>query len=423
MKRFLTGLLAAVCLLTGCAAGGDAFSDVPEDAACLADVQYACQSGAMQPQSRRHFAPDELLEAGDAALLLTTVYDAQGTSGGADEQKQEPLARAAELGLLLAADPAQPVTRAELAAGLVRALPEEATPPIGTVEDGAIADVGMGEPRAAGIYRLARAGILLPDDEDGDFGPDDPLTRAEAAGIAARALDPTRRIALSLLAPDTWPDLTEQPRADDTFFEHAAILGNSLVDGLHLFSQLKTLHYFAGTGVSVISATMTRSVTLPDGSQVTQLDSLLRGSYDKVYIELGINEIGLEQSYFIQLYGGIIDRIQQAMPGTTIYVMSLLPVTAAKSAEGTFTMARVNAYNQALYELAAEKHCYYLDVCTPLQGEDGYLPASLASDGVHLVPDGYAQWEEIIRTHYAWSGVTFFPPTETAEQPADTPAA
>lgn len=111
------------------------------------------------------------------------------------------------------------------------------------------------------------------------------------------------------------------------------------------------------------------------------------------------------------------------MPGTTIYVMSLLPVTAAKSAEGTFTMTRVNAYNQALYELAAEKHCYYLDVCTPLQGEDGYLPASLASDGVHLVPDGYAQWEEIIRTHYAWSGVTFFPPTETAEQPADTPAA
>lgn len=182
----------------------------------------------------------------------------------------------------------------------MRALPEEATPPIGTVEDGAIADVGMGEPRAAGIYRLARAGILLPDDEDGDFGPDDPLTRAEAAGIAARALDPTRRTALSLLAPDTWPDLTEQPRADDTFFEHAAILGNSLVDGLHLFSQLKTLHYFAGTGVSVISATMTRSVTLPDGSQVTQLDSLLRGSYDKVYIELGINEIGLEQSYFIR---------------------------------------------------------------------------------------------------------------------------
>ena len=103
MKRFLTGLLAAACLLTGCAAAQDTFSDIPEDAAYLTDVQYACQAGAMEPESRHSFDPDAMLTAGDAARLLTAVYDAQSASGepaadGRDkeqENEEDCLARAA----------------------------------------------------------------------------------------------------------------------------------------------------------------------------------------------------------------------------------------------------------------------------------------------------------------------------------------
>lgn len=417
MKKLATFLLSLALLFLAAGCGqleSGSFSDIPAEAPYLEDVQLACQCGLMSVREKHAFAPDDTFTAGDTARLvvgLDSLLNRQAQSDDAQNSNAQQeanalsdadcLARAAELGLFRAADPEQPVTRAELADALLATLPEDALSPIGQVENGAITDVGMIEPRAAGIYTLVRAGILLAD-ENGAVGPDNTLTRAEAAGIAARAADPERRQALTLEAPDTWPDLSEQPAADDAFFEDAAILGNSLVDGLKLFSDLKSINYYSGTGVSVISALNTHDVLLPSGQYITRLDSLLEESYSKIYIELGINEIGLDPDYFIDLYAELIDAIQLAEPEATIYIMALLPVTKAKSDQGTFTMERVNTYNQRLYELADEKNCYYLDCCSPLQGPDGYLPAELAADGVHLTPNGYKAWEACIRTHYAW---------------------
>ena len=63
-------------------------------------------------------------------------------------------------------------------------------------------------------------------------------------------------------------------------------------------------------------------------------------------------------------------------------------------------MTRVNLYNAALYKLAGEKQCYYMDVCSAFLGSDGYLPASWSTDGVHLQARYYSVWEECMRTLY-----------------------
>ena len=58
---------------------------------------------------------------------------------------------------------------------------------------------------------------------------------------------------------------------------------------------------------------------------------------------------------------------------------------------------------QTIYRLAEEEQCWYLDCCTPLCTEEGYLVDRYAGwDGSpHLDTSGYVAWAEVVRTHYA----------------------
>ena len=58
--------------------------------------------------------------------------------------------------------------------------------------------------------------------------------------------------------PTPSPAPTEPPaptRLDDSFFDDAAFLGNSLMDGLRLFGGLQYGDFYSGTSASVVSVT------------------------------------------------------------------------------------------------------------------------------------------------------------------------
>ena len=290
------------------------------------------------------------------------------------------------------------VTRGDFAVVLGRALPAEALPPMNDVPDDKLPDVKMTDRNAAAIYMMYRAGILTGNDSIGTFTPDTPIQRSAVAAIVTRMAYRSLRVKLDFGAPPAsgtaaaaaYPDLTEQPEAEDSFFSNSAMLGNSLVQGMSLASNLRTvMRFFCYQGIGVNTAE-------------PYLSQLCAGSYDKVYIEFGLNEIYLAEGDFTASYTRIIDRIRSVMPEAQIYVMALTPVTKARSDQGQFTMERINLYNAALYEMCKEQNCWYLDICTPLEDENGYLPDSLGGwdASPHLSVDGYLMWEQVIRTHY-----------------------
>lgn len=198
----------------------------------------------------------------------------------------------------------------------------------------------------------------------------------------------------------TGPDLTECEAVDDEFFADAAFMGNSLVDGLHRYGGLGEGSFFAATSASVVNVDTTRNCWMESGAKATLMAALTEKQYAKIYILLGINEIGFETDYFSQLYGAMLDRIIEAEPDADIYIMSLSPITEERSGyRDVFNMERVEIYNQALYALAQEKECYYVDLCQALAGEDGFLPEEESTDGIHLKPEKYPQWADYLRTH------------------------
>lgn len=198
----------------------------------------------------------------------------------------------------------------------------------------------------------------------------------------------------------TGPDLIECEAVDDGFFADAAFLGNSLVDGLHRHGGLSEGSFFAATSASVVNVDMTKNCWLESGAKATLMAALTEKQYAKIYILLGINEIGFDPDYFSELYGAMLDKLRESEPDADIYIMSLSPITEERSGyRDVFNMERVGIYNEALYALAQEKACYYVDLCQALAGEDGYLPKEESTDGIHLKPEKYPQWADYLRTH------------------------
>lgn len=198
------------------------------------------------------------------------------------------------------------------------------------------------------------------------------------------------------------PDLTARDAMTDDWFSDAAFMGNSLMDGFRLFSGLTTCDYYAATSMTVVGADSKACITLDNGSAGTLVEGLTQKPYKKIYILLGINEIGYDVNTFIDLYGKMLDEIIPAQPDCDIYIMGLTPVSAAKSAgSDTFNMTRINEYNTALRQLAEDKDCYYMDLVAALAGPDGYLPSSETTDGVHFSAAVYKAWLDYVKTHYA----------------------
>jgi transglutaminase-like putative cysteine protease len=93
-------------------------------------------------------------------------------------------------------DLTKPATRAEMAYIFARALPVEEFTSINTIE--ALPDVNTGTPYYNEILRLYKSGILTGNDAYGTFGPNDSITRAQAAAIITRIALPSERVSFTL---------------------------------------------------------------------------------------------------------------------------------------------------------------------------------------------------------------------------------
>jgi len=218
---------------------------------------------------------------------------------------------------------------------------------------------------------------------------------------AAIVLRPQSETTEAPVAAEFSPDLSEQPPVDDSFFADAAFVGNSLVCGLKQHGGLTAGDFYAATSTSVVNIELNYERTLKNGRKGTLLQALYEKQYGKVYLLLGINEIGFEPDYFAELYGALLDDIAEHEPDADIYIMGLTPVTEKKSAgNDLFNAERIALYNEKLYGLAETHHCRYVDLFSALADEAGYLPEEESTDGIHMKPAEYPRWADYLRTHY-----------------------
>ena len=194
----------------------------------------------------------------------------------------------------------------------------------------------------------------------------------------------------------------ESEAVDASWYDDAVFLGDSRLDGFRLYAGPSGAAYFTEAGAKTLSIQEKNTERLPDGSKVPILKALEGKTFSKIYLNLGMNNLGDYdiQKEFIDAYADDIDRIRAIQPDCDIYLMTLFPVTAEQEAKGSYVNNRaIDDLNSCIRYLAAKKGTYLLEVDGLLKDENGNLPSEDSFDGIHLTPDACKLWRGYLDTH------------------------
>jgi hypothetical protein len=189
---------------------------------------------------------------------------------------------------------------------------------------------------------------------------------------------------------------------DSSYLDDAVFIGDSRTDTLRLYAGWDNATYYVKTGTNIWAIMDDQVAEDPASGDVISIDEALqRQKFGKVYIMLGVNELGTgtAESYY-QQFKKVVTRIQELQPDAIIFVEAILHVSASKDAEGTvINNKEINARNQWLEKLADNDQIYYLDANEVLDDENGALNADYTFDGVHLQADQLDEWKAFFLSH------------------------
>lgn len=186
----------------------------------------------------------------------------------------------------------------------------------------------------------------------------------------------------------------------EDYFLDACFIGDSRTQGFGLYSGVETTVY-AKQGLQLYRVFKDKVVPSPAG-KLTIPEALSSGvQFQKIYLMFGLNEIGWgDNDMFCDEYYDLIDVIKAVQPDAVIYVQQIIHVSAAKDRDSSvFTNARIDARNEAIREMAANEHVYYLELNEVFSDENNCLPAGYASDGIHLSAKYMSVWKDYLLTH------------------------
>ena len=183
------------------------------------------------------------------------------------------------------------------------------------------------------------------------------------------------------------------------FDEHVAFIGDSRTQGFIMYTNLKDVIDYSYVGLAVDTAITKPFVKTDDGNKITILEDMKSRELERVYIMLGINELGWAYpEVFREKYCELIDKIREVQPNCKIYVQSIIPVTSEKSEnDAIYNNTNINNYNHLIEDMAKSENATFLNVGSILVDRTGNLPKEASTDGIHIKKDYCLQWLEYLK--------------------------
>lgn len=197
-----------------------------------------------------------------------------------------------------------------------------------------------------------------------------------------------------------------QPAVDNSFFADAMFVGDSITTGIDLYNTVNNAPVVAYKGINT-NTVLTSKVIRSGNGKITFLQAMKKYDPKHIYIMMGINGIAFQsKDNLISGYGKFVDAVKAQHPNAIIYLQSILPVTAKmQNKDSRFANSKINTYNEAIAQLAAEKGVYYLNVAEAFKDGYGNLPnAASPNDGIHFGTTYYKRWIEYLKRHTVYTG-------------------
>ena len=191
----------------------------------------------------------------------------------------------------------------------------------------------------------------------------------------------------------------EDSKSGEISMNDALFIGDSRTVGLMEYSNITEANYFCTVGMSVFNI-HDESVSVPNVGKVTLTELLNNKDYKKIYIMLGINELGYKFEKIVEKYKDLISFVKEKEQTADIILLANLHVTQSRSeSDNIFNNKAINRLNDALSSLSDNKRVFYLDTNTLFDDENGALSADKSSDNTHLYAKYY--WGKWIKKQTA----------------------
>ena len=190
---------------------------------------------------------------------------------------------------------------------------------------------------------------------------------------------------------------------EDDYFADAVFIGDSRTVGLYEYGGLEEVTtFYASKGLTVYKLFNAEIVEIPGQRQkLTVEDALLNNEFKKIYLMVGINEMGTGTvETFTAKYKEVVEHLLELEPEAILYIQGILKVTAERSSKGDYiTNEGIVARNEALAELADNRRIFYLDANPLICDETGGMVSSYTFDGVHLKAQYIEIWKNYLKEH------------------------
>lgn len=195
-------------------------------------------------------------------------------------------------------------------------------------------------------------------------------------------------------SPEPSPSFTEAPEpvSREDFFNDTLFIGDSRTVGLQEYGDIKNATFFADSGMSVFKLEKER-ITIPELGRISFDEVLDAQQYDKIYLMLGINELGYRFENFEKKYKEILEKIRAAQGDAVIYLCANMHVSGEHSAQDEiYNNEKLDRVNEMIKSLADGETMFYLDVNVLFDDENGNLDQDYSSDSFHIYGKYYMDW-------------------------------
>lgn len=186
----------------------------------------------------------------------------------------------------------------------------------------------------------------------------------------------------------------EFTKAPEGYFYDALFIGDSRTVGLYEYGDIEGADFFATSGMSVYNI-YDEKVKFPDKGTLSLESLISQYNYGKIYLMLGINELGYVLDENIVEYAKLVNYIREAQPEAVLYIEANLHVSSKRSdSDEIFNNKNINYINENIAAFADNQDIFYIDVNELFDDENGALRAETTFDEVHVLGRYYKQWAD-----------------------------
>ncbi len=119
-------------------------------------------------------------------------------------------------------------------------------------------------------------------------------------------------------------------------------------------------------------------------------------SFKRAYVMLDVDCV---KSDSLTMLSDAIDLLRMKESDLTVYIVSVLPITAEKEKDG-ISNSEIDSFNSGILRFANDNGINYIDINSYFVGNDGKMPRSKTEyDGVTLTDEAYSEIADFLLSH------------------------